>query len=441
MDALDRLDWMNKFHQLIPPDDLLQKDRSFKFSRYIVQDGQRLFPGGVLTIMSKAGFVLAQCLMQTETMEEEEGVRQIVKSIYDRWGHPGPSYMYADDPDKNQGVWMAMFSSLKQNTQSAPRVPLIGDSSLLLPSSWDVTYASTVDEIDLLSRNIMMNAVDIGKHDANSPAYIGVDAEWEFDYSGVVRKVALIQLAVPGFREEKRKYKKNEKEGTVYLFHVHKLRALPSSLSTLLTAEIIQKVGVSIDGDVARIYSDFSVKMKPVISLGRLAKRAGLIDDMRTASMVRLVSCVSDNRISLYKDADCQKSGEWESTPLSRRLQQYAALDAYASYYIHNMIELRMKLDTPRVLRGGATSSPPVSDATIKPTTSDIDFIPSTSNKTNAKSAVTVNTYTNPQTSIHAHTLKHVDANKLEQWHLIGLNHEKDVLRQLLVEVDEMIQR
>ena len=107
---------------------------------------------------------------------------------------------------------------------------------------------------------------------------------------------------------------------------------IPTELESFLGDESIEKCGVQIKGDVTRVRKQYNVVTRGVVELKELARKLSSVPNkakdtvsFRLAELVkRFLHC------TLPKPNDL-RMGDWERSPLTKPQVNYAALDAYAS--------------------------------------------------------------------------------------------------------------
>ncbi|KAA8548370.1 hypothetical protein F0562_000054 [Nyssa sinensis] len=118
-----------------------------------------------------------------------------------------------------------------------------------------------------------------------------------------------------------------------YVMHIiHS--GIPLSLQSLLEDPTTVKVGVGIGNDAVKVFKDHNVSIKALEELSSLAnqKLGGDPKNWSLASLTEMLICKE-----LQKPAKIQL-GNWEADVLSKEQLQYAATDAFASWYLHQVL-------------------------------------------------------------------------------------------------------
>ncbi|XP_050513332.1 3'-5' exonuclease [Diabrotica virgifera virgifera] len=185
-----------------------------------------------------------------------------------------------------------------------------------------ITYHTELIDIALVSDNLLERAKVV-----SDLLIIGFDMEWPFNFQTGPGKTATIQISYD--------------EEHCYIFHVSKIRNLPSSLSQLLIHPNVRLTGNCIKRDVRKLARDFAgfdgdKMVDNCVDLGLFANRVLSIRDRW--SLERLVEHFLDLQIS--KDKKVRHS-RWHIIPLSKEQQLYAATDSYASLLLYNVLKSR----------------------------------------------------------------------------------------------------
>ncbi|KAM4614964.1 bifunctional 3'-5' exonuclease/ATP-dependent helicase WRN [Polymixia lowei] len=149
---------------------------------------------------------------------------------------------------------------------------------------------------------------------------VGFDIEWRPFVKGKKSKVALVQLCAS--------------EDKCYLFHLSSMSGFPTGLKMFLEDENIKKVGVGIEGDMWKMFSDFDVKLQNFVELGDLANER--LRCKETWSLDGLVKHLFKHQLYKQKDVRCSN---WNDIFLSEEQRRYAATDAYAGLIIHDKLQ------------------------------------------------------------------------------------------------------
>ncbi|GMH18484.1 hypothetical protein Nepgr_020325 [Nepenthes gracilis] len=119
-----------------------------------------------------------------------------------------------------------------------------------------------------------------------------------------------------------------------YVMHIiHS--GIPHSLQSLLEDSFSVKVGVGIGNDAVKVFQDHNVSIRSVEDLSNLAnqKLGREPRQWSLSSLVEMLTCkqlLKPNKIRL---------GNWEADVLSTAQLQYAATDAFASWYLYQVLK------------------------------------------------------------------------------------------------------
>uniref|UniRef100_A0A1J3DDD6 3'-5' exonuclease n=1 Tax=Noccaea caerulescens TaxID=107243 RepID=A0A1J3DDD6_NOCCA len=183
-----------------------------------------------------------------------------------------------------------------------------------------ILYSKTANEVDKRAMQLL-KALET-KRGQSGKAIVGFDIEWRPSFrKGVLPgKVAVVQICVD-----------NNYCDVMHIIH----SGIPQSLQHLIEDSTLVKVGIGIDGDSVKLFHDHGVSIKDVEDLSDLANRkiGGDSKKWGLASLTETLVCkelLKPNRIRL---------GNWEAYPLSKKQLEYAATDAYASWYLYQVLK------------------------------------------------------------------------------------------------------
>ncbi|CAM9003345.1 unnamed protein product [Rhodiola kirilowii] len=115
-------------------------------------------------------------------------------------------------------------------------------------------------------------------------------------------------------------------------------RRVPRNLRTLLEDPASTKtaqVGVGIGYDSTKLFKDCSISTKDVQDLSKLANRK-FGGKLKSWSLRSLIEELMHKQV---EKSSAVRLGNWEATYLSELQLHYAALDAYASWSIHQVLD------------------------------------------------------------------------------------------------------
>lgn len=182
-----------------------------------------------------------------------------------------------------------------------------------------IVYSRTVFEVEKAA-NELLKFVETKKRDGGR-AILGFDIEWRptFRKGAKTGKAAVMQICA--------------ERGHCHVMHVFH-SGFPQNLQALLGDPTSVKVGVGIANDAHKVFTDHNVSVEALEDLSCLAKQklGGEPKGWGLSSLTeRLISrqIPKPSRIRL---------GNWEAAPLSKAQLEYAATDAYASWYLYEVL-------------------------------------------------------------------------------------------------------
>ncbi|VAH24340.1 unnamed protein product [Triticum turgidum subsp. durum] len=254
------------------------------------------------------------------------------------------------------GFLVLQFHHLEEN-------PLLGFSFTVFGSvkaryqqvafSGKIVYCRTAIEVEKATREIVRK---IESMKASGQVSLGFDLEWKpFPRRGEPPcKVALMQLCMD--------------KTHCYLMHIiHS--GVPPILKSLLEDSSSVKVGVCIDNDARKMFNDYEVRVQPLMDLSTVAnvKLAGPYKRWSLAALTEMITCKEISclgyillliycfhctnlllccnalyhpQLHAYKlpKPGNIRMGNWESFVLSKKQLEYAATDAYISWYLYEVL-------------------------------------------------------------------------------------------------------
>ncbi|KAK9901442.1 hypothetical protein M0R45_002126 [Rubus argutus] len=181
-----------------------------------------------------------------------------------------------------------------------------------------ITYSRTAVEVEKAAMEVL-KTLEAKKNEMDKNA-VGFDIEWKPTFKRGVPpgKVAVLQICVDTSCQ------------VMHIIH----SGIPQSLQLLLESSSILKVGVGIANDAAKFFKDYNVSIKAVEDLSYLAnqKLCGDTQNWGLASLTEKLICkqlLKPKKIRL---------GNWETKYLSKEQLQYAATDAFASWYLYEVL-------------------------------------------------------------------------------------------------------
>ncbi|KAM6565372.1 hypothetical protein CsatA_024500 [Cannabis sativa] len=199
-----------------------------------------------------------------------------------------------------------------------------------------IKYSRTNVDVERASMEIL-KIVEAKKMEVGKVA-IGFDIEWRASFvKGVPPgRAAVMQICLD--------------TSHCYVMHIFH-SGIPKSLQLLLENSMFSKVGVGIGNDSVKISKDYNVSIQAVEDLSYLAKQK-LGGDSQKWSLASL----TENLISkqLLKPKRIQL-GNWETNVLSKDQLEYAATDAFVSWYLYEVLRTLPDIEKPPMIddKGG----------------------------------------------------------------------------------------
>lgn len=183
-----------------------------------------------------------------------------------------------------------------------------------------IAYSRTAHEVDEAAKELIKFVKAKKKEDGR--AILGFDIEWKPTFRRGVPpgKAAVMQICGDTSR--------------CYVMHIiHS--GIPNSLQSLLEDESSVKVGVNIANDGYKILNDYNVSVKCLEDLSNLANRklGGGPKKWSLASLAKTVICKE------LRKPEKIRLGNWEANILSKEKLEYAATDAFASWYLYQALK------------------------------------------------------------------------------------------------------
>ncbi|KAI3850602.1 hypothetical protein MKX03_011421 [Papaver bracteatum] len=183
-----------------------------------------------------------------------------------------------------------------------------------------IVYSKTVSEVEKAAKELL-EIIEVKKIYMEQVS-LGFDIEWKptFRKGGKTGKAAVMQICGD--------------PGLCYVMHIHH-SGIPPVLQSLLEDPTSVKVGVAIGGDAVKIFKDYNVCVKSLEDLSDLAniKLGGL------PKMWGLRSLAETLVHKQIKKPGNTRLGNWETYVLSKQQLEYAALDAFASWHLYQVLK------------------------------------------------------------------------------------------------------
>lgn len=181
-------------------------------------------------------------------------------------------------------------------------------------------YSRTLVEVERSTIEIF-DKIEHLKHNADEIS-LGFDIEWRpfFKTGQTPRKAAVLQICMDS--------------SDCYVMHIiHS--GVPLMLKSLLEDPSSSKVGIGIGGDATKISRDYNVCVTPLVDLSKYANRklGGAPKNWGLSSLTEALTC--KELLKPYKI----RLGNWEASELSKQQIHYAATDAFASWYLYQILK------------------------------------------------------------------------------------------------------
>lgn len=182
-----------------------------------------------------------------------------------------------------------------------------------------IVYCRTVQEVEEATLQIL-NLLEVKKQELGR-VILGVDIEWKPSFGQGIPQGKAAVLQICGDMT------------CCYVLHIiHS--GVPHNLKSLLEDPTSIKVGVGIDGDAVKMFHDHNVSIKCVKDLSRVANQK-LGGVPKQWSLSSLVQTLTSKQLLKPKKI---RLGNWEANLLSKAQLQYAATDAFASWYLYEVL-------------------------------------------------------------------------------------------------------
>lgn len=242
----------------------------------------------------------------------------------------------------NEGFWPAQghgfesqqtpsfWAYVRGNFRAAPKpvVPKINFGG-------HIVYSKTPFEVEKASMELLQ-ILKSRKSNKEVPVPMGLDLEWKPFYNRVGEKptkVAVVQICLG-----------SERCDVMHIIH----SGIPPVLQSLLEDQSSVKVGVCIGGDALKMKNDYNVHVRDYEDLSTLACQK--LRPPRRWSLSTLCEKLTGKEVDKPRHIRC---GNWEVDNLSIAQLQYAATDAYASWYLYEALKSLPDLPVGNSNEGG----------------------------------------------------------------------------------------
>ncbi|XP_078167575.1 3'-5' exonuclease-like [Carex rostrata] len=191
-----------------------------------------------------------------------------------------------------------------------------------------IDYCRTANEVERATMELLdkiKSKKDLGQ------VYLGFDIEWRpsFIRGETPRKAAVMQICMD--------------TSCCYVMHINH-SGIPPVLKFLLEDSSSIKVGICISNDAWKVSNDYDVHVQPVMDISGLAnmKLAGPAKKWSLSSLTETITCKELEKPSKIR------MGNWEADILSKEQLQYAATDAYVSWFLYEVLNGMPDLNTEK---------------------------------------------------------------------------------------------
>ncbi|KAH9619068.1 hypothetical protein KSS87_005617 [Heliosperma pusillum] len=183
-----------------------------------------------------------------------------------------------------------------------------------------IVYCRTIEEVEEATLQIL-KLLEAKKRELGR-AILGLDLEWKPSFDqGIPQGIAAVMQICGDMTH-------------CYVLHIFH-SGIPHSLQSLLEDSSSIKVGVGIDNDAVKLFHDYNVSIKAVQDLSAMAnQKLGIAP--KQWSLYSLVETLTCKQLLKTKNI---RLGNWEAEPLSKPQLQYAATDAFASWYLYEVLK------------------------------------------------------------------------------------------------------
>nr|KYP57014.1 Werner syndrome ATP-dependent helicase isogeny [Cajanus cajan] len=209
-----------------------------------------------------------------------------------------------------------------QHPNASSLSPHPGYSRMRLPVlkfSGQIMYSRTFDAVEKAAAKLLQ-ILEERKREMMQ-IVIGFDIEWKPTFKKGVPpgKVAVMQIC----------------GDTSHCHVLHLIHSgIPQNLQLLLEDPTVLKVGAGIDGDAVKVFKDYNISVKGVMDLSFHANQK-LGGDQKWG----LASLAEKLLSKQLKKPKKIRLGNWETPILSQGQLEYAATDAFASWYLYQAIK------------------------------------------------------------------------------------------------------
>jgi len=298
----------------------LKCDHSFKITKRICMDGERVFEA-MFTIMNEYGQIVAYWLTEGSDLKEVRENLLALAKRYQMHGFEGPHSLTTDRCCQERSFWEGTEEETEETAPIFPSlklertVELVTVKTVVLPGA-KIKFPATMQVANTFAQEILASLATEGP----SHPIIFVDRERALSH----QRADVVQVGLC--------------DGTVYVFQLRILGRdgpVPKVLKGILENEAVLKCGNRFHNDV-KMLEECRVHVKGWIELGHEAYKRG-VSATRAPPLDALLAKLFDGAV-LKKDGSV-RCGPWDQKePLTEIQQQYAACDSYATMMVYRKL-------------------------------------------------------------------------------------------------------
>ncbi|XP_047317685.1 Werner Syndrome-like exonuclease [Impatiens glandulifera] len=184
-----------------------------------------------------------------------------------------------------------------------------------------IIYSKTFFEVEKATLELL-ESCETKKNEAGV-VVLGLDIEWKPTFKKGVPpgKAAVLQICAD--------------TSSCHVMHIiHS--GIPHCLKSLLENPAFVKVGVGISNDAVKLFSDHNASVQPLEDLSFIANQKLVGGKTKNWSLSALTEMLICKRLAKPGKI---RLGNWAANILSKKQIQYAATDAYVSWYIYQVLK------------------------------------------------------------------------------------------------------
>ncbi|KAF9051108.1 hypothetical protein BDZ89DRAFT_1056981 [Hymenopellis radicata] len=343
-------EWMRAHLELLDrvmaslPGTRLAGDHTFKIIKFLARLLGQSTHVALYSSINEFEECRAQALTLTKRLNFLESYYEELRKGLEAHGHPPTSLMYTDNAVAELSFHETATPSLKDNVKHVVLDPFSHLRPFVLPETCRTHYYDARDLIDNACCALLASL-----DSSDSKLVLGFDVEVETETAGqggpgMVPQprnghIDVIQIAL---------------ESRVYVLKVTQLHAsVPANLRALFLSTRIMFAGQNVCADLLRIaeawsFSKLRERLQKApesccLELGQLAKLKGVAKDI-SIGLPSLVGSVL--RRNLKMD-DIVRLSRWSADQLSEKQKTYAALNAYASLQLWQILSAKQSVGQP----------------------------------------------------------------------------------------------